>query len=181
MYLVTVRCAARTGAAARITGALSEASINTRSMRFRTVRERYGWFKLFSRKVGEGEIVVKDEDWLMVSHQLEQLATSKKNLEDRRKNLELRVSKPRYQVTIEIKDEAGALNHELQKLATHEIDIWWYSSGDPRDNKALVRLVLDCPIAKYHLAKRLLKDCLQDESPYYARAVEELTSSDTLP
>lgn len=173
MHLFKITCADHTGAAARITRALREAEINTRSMRFQTKVERYGLFSLRSRTVGEGEIVVKDEDWKLVLHQFEKLGdkTRSKN----RKDLGLKVSKIYYQVTIQIEDTFGTLDDELQKLARSGINISWFVSGDPDVNrKVFVRIGLDCSPEKYHLAKRLLKRCLQEESPFLATAVQDL-------
>jgi formyltetrahydrofolate hydrolase len=166
MHLFKISCIDRTGAAARITQALFNAGINAWSMRFETAERRF--VRLRRQMVGEGEIVVKDEDWKLVSLQLQKLATD-------RKNLDLRVSKPYYRVTIAIPNRSGALNDELQKLAQNKIDIRGFASGDPRpDNTVLVRIILECSLEKYNLAKRQLKDCLQEESPFLATAVQDL-------
>lgn len=172
MHIFKVGCIDQTGAAARITRALREAGINTRSFCFTTRVERYGFLSLRSRSIGEGEIVVKDEDWKSVRHQFEKLAKD-------RKNLGLRVSKPYYQVTLLIPDRSGALDDELQKLAINQVDIRQITTADPGpDNMALVRLILECSPGRYNVAKRVLSEHLQEESPFLATAVADLQSSD---
>lgn len=160
MHVIKIRCADHIGAAARITGALKEAGISTRNIYFTTREERYGLFRLRSRTVGEGEIVVKDEDWNLVSWQLRELA-------QKRKNLDLKISAPHYRVTLLIADRSGTLDNELQKLAKERINVREIKIFEPViDGKAFAWLVFECPAEKYDVAKRLLSHCIQNESPF---------------
>lgn len=160
MYIIKIHCADHVGAAARITTALREVNVSTRNIYFTTREERYGFFRLRSRTAGEGEIVIKDEDWDLVSWQLRELAR-------KRKNLDLKISAPHYRVTLLIADKSGALDDELEKLAKERINIREIKSFEPTANgKVFVRLVFECSPEKYDLAKRLLSHCLQNESPF---------------
>jgi predicted amino acid-binding ACT domain protein len=168
MYIIKIRCADSIGVAARITAALRDVGVNTRNMHFRTRDEFRGWFWQSPKTVGEGEIVIKDEDWDLVDYQLRSLAK-------KRKNLDLKINKPSYQVTLLLFDQPGALDDELQKLAKNGIDVREIKSGEPRnDKKVLVKLILECSPDKYDLAKKLLSRYLQDESPFLATAVRDL-------
>lgn len=173
MRVIKLTCADYPGAAARITGALRGAGISARGIYFTTTTERYGLFNLRTRTVGEGEIVVKDEDWDMMGHQLQKLTENTKK--ENRKDLALKISRPYYRVTVQIPDQSGGLDDPLQEIAKHNISVRQIITAEPdADGMVLSRIVFECELKEYDLAKRLLKRWLQKESPYLATAVRDL-------
>lgn len=168
MIAFQITCVDNVGAAARITGALREVGVNNKKVHFTTVMERYGFLGLFSRQVGKGTIIVKDEDRDNMISQLETLSRQ-------RKNLDLKISKPYYQIDILIPDQIGTLDDKLQKLAREEIDIRFINTEEPDADKMVsATLVLECSLVEYDKAKKLLAECLQGESPFLATAVRDL-------